>query len=338
MASLNQFQFYSQAENTITNNVLLMMSRLYDIRPQFYETFLNSLVDSSWEYTSTPNFQQQVGDLGKGVVDGHIHIPATSIIIEAKKSGKERTDKLLKYVDNFPSHGKNLLIHLSNERYSEQEIEKIRKNVLDKRKSGVVWFESITYEDLNDSLAGISASAPWENQLTKLQEDFDQYCQSHGLLFSRDYMLRAMACGQSYRLNEKHKFYFDLARRGYSSFGYLGIYFQKAVRFIGKVEVNVEADLTDDGELIVKNGVALTSRQKERLVSAIKETEDAGWWIRKDHRFFLFDEDDFYETMYRKSTSGGIFRVKYINLKEVIKPWPDSTRELSEKLKTKSWE
>ena len=37
MAFINPFQIYSKGENTITNNILLLLSNLYRINPKIYE-------------------------------------------------------------------------------------------------------------------------------------------------------------------------------------------------------------------------------------------------------------------------------------------------------------
>ncbi|HAT66767.1 MAG TPA: hypothetical protein DCS66_19620, partial [Flavobacteriaceae bacterium] len=63
MAILNQFQMYSQAENTITNNVLLMLSNLYSINPRYYEEFMIGIIDDSESYEVIPQFRQQRGNL-----------------------------------------------------------------------------------------------------------------------------------------------------------------------------------------------------------------------------------------------------------------------------------
>lgn len=42
MLVLNQFQHYSQTENTVTNNVLLMLSNLYEINPNYYEEYIKA--------------------------------------------------------------------------------------------------------------------------------------------------------------------------------------------------------------------------------------------------------------------------------------------------------
>ena len=80
MAVVNQFQKYSKEENTLTNNVLFMFSSLYEINPNYYEKFINGLTDS-YQYEVIPMFRQQIGNPGGGIIDGHIELKASKIII-----------------------------------------------------------------------------------------------------------------------------------------------------------------------------------------------------------------------------------------------------------------
>lgn len=58
MAVLNQFQQYSQGENTVTNNVLLMLSNLYEINPKYYEEYIRGLTEDVDSYEVIPSFLQ----------------------------------------------------------------------------------------------------------------------------------------------------------------------------------------------------------------------------------------------------------------------------------------
>ena len=128
MAVLNQFQQYSQGENTVTNNVLLMLSSLYEINPKYYEEFIKGLTEND-QYEVIPNFRQQVGNRDNGIIDGHIQVKASKIIIETKLNSLEWIDKLVKYSKSFDSNEYKLLIHLSSARYSETEVEKIENKL-----------------------------------------------------------------------------------------------------------------------------------------------------------------------------------------------------------------
>lgn len=316
MASLNLFQQYSQQENTVTNNVVLMLSLLYDCNSNYYEKFVNGILESDQAYSATPEFKQQVGGSGGGIMDGHIFIPASRIIIETKLNRLEWIEKLLRYTKNFKEGELQILLHLSSERYSDAEAEEIGARLRSDDRTNKARFKSLTYKDLSDNLNSLKEEYPFDPQLARIAGHFEEYCQNSKLFPREEHILRAMACGQSYDLNVKHRFYFDLANRGYSPFKYLGIYYKKAVQHIGSLEVIVEADYVD-GKLIVKEGSpSLTPDQEQRLIAAIDESIERGWTVDRDHRFFLLKE--FATPKFRKESPGGIFRVRYFNLKDYL--------------------
>lgn len=315
MATLNRFQIYSQGENTITNNVLLALATLYDLSPAYYQEIIVALSDEG-SYTVSPLFNQQIGNRGNGIIDGHIRILPSTIVIETKVARLEDKDKLLKYVESFDKKQTNILLHLSKDVYPAGKISDIRRCI----KEGEfpkAKFESITYDDLVSQLLALSEQHPYDIELRKLAEEFQDYCVRMALVDQGKHVLRAMACGQSFNLNVKHKFYFDLADRGYSDFQYLGIYNQKAVRYIGEVANNIEADYVD-GELDIKSSTFPVNKEQQlRLVEAIQDSIDSGWDnVAIGHRFFLLK--DFTKTDFRKTSKGGIFRVRYFKLAEVL--------------------
>ena len=176
MAVLNQFQQYSQGENTVTNNVLLMFSNLYEINAKYYEDFIKGLTDDSNQYEVIPNFLQQIGNRGDGIIDGFIEIKASKIIIETKLHGLEWVEKLVKYSKSFDASEYKLLIHLSSNKYSKQEIELIENKLAEKKELGKINFYSLTYKDLVDQLKELASTYQYESYLQWLSENFERYC------------------------------------------------------------------------------------------------------------------------------------------------------------------
>jgi len=337
MAVLNQFQQYSQGENTVTNNVLLMLSNLYEINPKYYEEFIRGLTEDSDNYEVIPTFLQQFNNKGDGFIDGHIQIKASKIIIETKLHSLEWIEKLLKYSKSFDNNEYKLLFHLSSSKYPQSDIDEINLRLKNGGLKDKVNFHSITYQDLVDQLKELAKNYSFEHYLQRLNEHFESYCLGMGLMPKSNHVLRAMACGQSFDLNVKHKFYFDLASRGYSDFNYLGIYKWKSVRYIGKVENVIVANWDEsDGLEILDKKFDITKDQENRLINAIKESIENGWGVDNNHRFFLLKE--FEETDFNKTSPGGIFRVRFFNLEDYFDELPKNMKELAIQLKTKSWE
>jgi hypothetical protein len=97
MTTLNRFQVYSQGENMVTNNVLLLFSNLYEIHPRYFEEYVSALIEES-NYDTTPIFNQQVNNKGNGFIDGMIDVNPSKIIIETKLQTLENKKKLLKHI------------------------------------------------------------------------------------------------------------------------------------------------------------------------------------------------------------------------------------------------
>ena len=92
---ISQFQKYSQKENTVTNNVLLMLSRLNDLDVIYYKTIIERLNEGQKQqsYHPQPIFSQQI-NVVNGIIDGHIEVKASKILIETKLGQKEFIEKL----------------------------------------------------------------------------------------------------------------------------------------------------------------------------------------------------------------------------------------------------
>ena len=342
MAHLNQFQTYSQKENTVTNNMLLMLSRLYQISPNLYNDYIAAITEDSEAYKVIPSFKQQVNNRGNGIIDGFINIPASKIIIETKLHSLESTPKLVKYAQSFDNQEHKILLHLSSKKCSSKQEEDIKKALNEEvknRKLGTqIFFYSKTFEVFVLQLDLLSKEYPHENNLRLLSDDFRNYCETSGLINNDKHTLRAMACRQSFDLNKKHQLYFDGADRGYRNFTYLGIYAWKSVRFIGKIDNTIKAELDSNGKLhIIESTSKPNQEQQDRIKGVIKDAADTlGWRLDKGFRFFLLKE--FTETDFNKTNPGGIFRVRYFDLKKELSTVPEKTEKIAEALSHKSWE
>lgn len=337
MATINLFQQYSQAENTITNNVLLMLSSLYEINPRYYEDYINGLIEENEFYKIIPEFNQQHNNKGEGFIDGHIRVQPSRIIIETKIEGQEWIEKLLKYTKSFSSDEIQLLFHLSSSHYDGKSISTIRKRLEANKSTKNAKFLSLTYKDLVQQLEALKNLYPYEPQLQRLYNHFEAYTQNMGLIPEQRHVLRAMACGQSYDLNIKYQFYFDLGTRGYRHFNYLGIYYDKAVHYIGELENILLADYnSDSGLTIYESTIPPTDEQKKRLIAGIKASVEEGWHISKNHRFFLLK--NFTETYFEKESPGGLLRARYFYLEDEpgIKV-PAIVGELGKELRKYKW-
>ena len=120
---ISQFQKYSQKENTVTNNVLLMLSRLNDLNVNYYKSIIERLNEDNKQqlYFPQPIFSQQVG-IANGIIDGQIEVKSSKILIETKLNHKEFVNKLVKYGIVFHKNCYNQLWHLSAKKFNENEV------------------------------------------------------------------------------------------------------------------------------------------------------------------------------------------------------------------------
>ena len=334
MEFINPFQIYSKGENTITNNILLLLSNLYRINPKIYELFINSVLPENINYEVIPVFTQQKSQKEGGIIDGHIQTKATKIIIETKITGLDNTKKLINYCKNENPSETNILIHISHSTFDEAAIKSI---------IGIYNFKfvSITFSELLSSLQEITEEYPNE-ELYRLSKDFYYYCISMNLIKN---ILRIVPCNKSFELNEKYHLYFQPESRGYSNHQFTGIYTAKEVKYIGKVNKVFLAELTKEGTLITKkisgNG-EITSEEENRIINTIREFPEIYIYgdISKGHIFFLFDDNDFCPIEFKKLTSRGLRKNKYYELKSLLNIENienSSTLEIAEKLNDITW-
>ena len=338
MAFINPFQIYSKGENTITNNILLLLSNLYRINPKIYELFINSILPENINYQVIPVFTQQKSQKEGGIIDGYIQTKATKIIIETKIAGLDNTKKLINYCKNENPSETNILIHISDSTFDETTIKSINQRI------GIYNFNfvSITFSELISSLQEIADEYPFNEELYRLSKDFYYYCSSMDLIKN---VFRIVPCNKSFELNEKYHLYFQPESRGYSNHQFTGIYTAKEVKYIGKVNKVFLAELTKEGKLITEkisgNG-EITSEEENRIISTIKEFPEIYGYgdISKGHIFFLFDDNNFCPTKFKKTSKYGLLGSRFFDLKldlEIENVERLSTLEIAEKLNDITW-
>lgn len=338
MGFINSFQIYSKGENTITNNILLLLSNLYRINPKIYELFINSVLPENINYEVIPVFTQQKSQKEGGIIDGYIQTKATKIIIETKIAGLDNTKKLINYCKNENPSETNILIHISDSTFDETTIKSINQRI------GIYNFNfvSITFSELISSLQEIVDEYPFNEELYRLSKDFYYYCSSMDLIKN---VFRIVPCNKSFELNEKYHLYFQPESRRYSNHQFTGIYTAKEVKYIGKVNKVFLAELTKEGKLItekISGEGEITTEEENRIISTIKEFPEIYGYgdISKGHIFFLFDDNDFCPTKFKKISKYGLLGSRLFDLKvdlEIKNVEKLSTLEIAEKLNDITW-
>ncbi len=333
---ISQFQIYSQKENTVTNNVLLMLSRLNDLNPNYYNTMIECLNDGDINYYSQPIFTQQ-RKAGNGIIDGHIEVKPSKILIETKLNTTEFIKKLVQYGNGFHKNYQNQLWHLSSTKFSKRDVAKI-ESYLQKNYDFKIQFRNLLFAELIENLEGIYEEHSYDSELKLLLEDFKNYCYESKLISDKEFKLLFAPTGFSYKWNKKHKIYYCPVGWHSQEFKFFGLYNNKSVRTISTIETIIIADFdAKTQELTIYNEQENHSdEQIERLRNGLIELNQS----HQGCKYYLFPENEFYETNFKKVSKGGIQGYRYKDLRNF--PLSDNVnfnnvQEIANQLKNITW-
>jgi hypothetical protein len=175
-------------------------------------------------------------------------------------------------------------------------------------------------------------------ELTEIIDDFEAYCIHDKLITTEEARMRVVTCGWTLQENFQFNLYYDPANRGYSDHNYLGIYSDKAVKGIGKIENIITANLLTTGHLQIIDSIAtVTSQQEQNIIGVIAAAQiNNNWNIANGHKFFCVEK--FYPTNYRKTTKYPLQGSKFFNLKDLLEVMTlPSTQEISQLLNHIEW-
>ena len=327
MSKIHYFQRYSSAENTITNNTLQLLARIYDFSASRASKFLTDVTDESIEIGIEINQQERTK---KSVPDGTIIQRSFKVLIESKVDRGFDEEQLLRHAENFSSESQQILLLLTKQEIDEEDKHRISENI--RKKYPSVVFCNVTYETICTALGGLFAD--YENEMELLTRDYIDYCNDANLFDQSRYLMRIVPCGKSFDINREHGIYFHPSDRGYTRHDYVGIYKDKAVRVLWKIDS--VCDINYDGSRLDKTLIQGrdTDEYDRKLAATIEDAEEiCGYKIETGHRFFCGIP---IETNYTKSSRGGIFGARFVNLKEEIGDFTDAS-EVGQKLNGKQW-
>jgi len=332
---ISQFQKYSQRENTVTNNVLLMLSRLNDLNVNYYKSMIERLNEGSiqQQYYPQPIFSQQIG-MGKGIIDGHIEIKPSKIVIETKLNSKEFISKLVKYGKVFNTDSQNQLWHLSSVKFEDNEVIEINKRLNEEYPNLNIQFNNLLFNDLIENLEGIYEENTHDMELRLLLDDFSNYCFGSNLISNEEYKLLFVPTGFSYNWNKKHKIYYCPTSWHSQKFKFFGLYNWKSVRTISEIETTIIADYDANTEKLTIHSKGHTDEQIKRLKNGLSElgTNHSGL------KYYILPESRTYETDFRKTSHGGIQGYRYKDLRDYLTLNEYNNLEIiAEELKKTTW-
>lgn len=337
MSKIHYFQRYSQKENVVTNNTLLLFSRLYHNSPTKFSQFLNELT-KGLDINVGINFNQQEKVKGS-VPDGTITQESFKIVIEAKLYDWFTSTQLINHLKSFKKESSQVLLTLSSEVINDNERQSVINSIGEYNISNStnINFIHITFKDLIISFKEVIND--YDIELNDIIMDYQDYCNAEGLIPKDNYRMLVVPCGQTLQDNFKNSVYYDPAERGYSYCSHLGIYNDKRVQGVGKIENIITANVVNGKLKIIgtTNGDA-TKEQIDKILNVIKDAkENLGWNISLGHKFFCVQK--FYHTNFIKNTPNGLFGKKYFDLEDYLEIKGEvETDVIAEQLKKIDWD
>ncbi|MGA2630623.1 MAG: hypothetical protein ABSG54_10455 [Terriglobia bacterium] len=335
MSAISYFQRFSQKENHVTNNTLLVLRHVYRSSPRKVSLLLNSLLEE--EVPVGLEFRQQVRGT-HSVPDALISQQPLSVFIEAKLGDALDTAQIERHLKSIKnrehSKGSAILIGLTTQRI-ERDIENLKK----KAKADGIRLFVITYSDLAMELRKLCADH--EQDLIEIVEDYQAFLAAEGLLSHVYDRMVVFPTGTSWRENVPHGLYYEPAGRSPKwNCRFLGIYHNKRVSHVGRIET-VTVCRFEGGKVVVEGSELgeLNDAQQSRIRQIIDDTDYYDLKDGESLRYYLVDK--FVETRFIKVSPGGMRGHRFFDLSEYVGTLnlgAATTMELAAALKGKTFD
>lgn len=308
MSSISYFQRYSQKENHVTNNTLLMLRHVYRYSPPKLSVLLNALLQE--EMPIGLQFQQQIHGT-HSVADALVIQQPLSVFVEAKLGDVLNEKQIEAHIESITNlalpKGSVVLIGLTKQQLATSDADRLKKSA---GTNGIRFF-GVTYSDLASELRKLCAD--YEQDLLEIVEDYQAFLSAEKLL-SNPWMV-VFPCGTSWRDNVNYGIYYERSTRsGKWGGGFLGIYHDKVVTHIGQIAAVAVCQIKD-GKLVeeAREFGTLTEDQRNRIKKMIDSTS---YYDLKDESCRYYVVDRFVATHFSKASPGGVRGHRYFDLSE----------------------
>lgn len=327
------FQRYSQKENWVTNNTLLLLSRLYQHSRLKFENVLNTLLaDDNLSIDIGVRFSQQQ-KAKQSIPDGVILQSDFKLAIETKLYDNFELDQLERHFEAFDNPGAKILLALSKGDFSKDQRSHINKKLKDSKKD--IKFGATSFKQLADVIG--ENLSDYDIEMNEILDDYISFCEETGLIHRTAQTLLVFTAGQSLKENFKYNLYYDAITRNHNlPFKYVGLYNNKSVVGIGELKKVVYCNY-EKGGLQSSNGEALDidKGERERIQKTIEETDY--YDLTKDTKFYLVDK--FIPTSYKKVSWSSLRMKRYFFLDEIEGFKKEmGAEEIAKLLNGKTWE
>lgn len=328
MAVIHYFQRYSQKENVVTNNTLLLLARIYEISPNKFQEFLASILGEEVEVGVS--FLQQLKGQGS-IPDGFISQKSFQIIIETKRGNDFRLEQLTNHLNSFGKEEQKFLLAVGAKEVHPNIIKQVEDKIKEDKKQ--IKVASTTFKDIIEILEGLFSV--FDLEIKRLINDYRDFCSSAGLIPDDEYLMRLVLANKSMDENFKFDIYYD--NKGFREHKYIGLYGDKSIRGIGEIINIISADLENNKIIVHHSRKAVSDEQKNKIKELIAYVmANKGWDISHGSMFFLVEK--FEPTDFKKITKNAPWGNLFFDLRNVLKTddLPD-TKSIAELLKLRVW-
>lgn len=290
MAGVSHFQRYSQRENHVTNNVLLVLRHLYQTAPGKLEQVIRDLVGQEAIGIGLTFSQQTRG--AASMPDGMIAQAPFRLYIETKLGPRFNLDQLTRHVESIadarmanPALGEAFLLGLSTAAMDTGA----KASVMEHARSRGIIFAQATFAEVVDRLRDVCA--PHDVALSAILDDFADYLEGEELLDRGDDRMLVAACGTTFEENARFGVYYhEVDRPRRSSSAFFGAYRNWHVSLVGRIDAVLVCDFLDGkARLISAERGNATPDALERITGMIEATP---YYDLKTtpHRYWVMDE------------------------------------------------
>lgn len=310
------FQRYSQGENQATNNVILFLQLIYRSAPERLERLLTALTDAK-EISLGPHFRQQFRER-TSVPDGGILQNTFSLFVETKLGASFDEAQMKRHIDALSDRvgdrEAKIMLGVSTSLPATDEIN-LLSNYADQRSCQ---FYAVTFANI---LREAREVVPAHDEfLVQACDDFSRYLEASGLVDWYSRLMPIFPCGASFAENIQLGVYYHPAyRSSVEKYQFIGIYTQKAVRAIGKIEAVVTVGFEDSSpvfELLAGDDPEAVKKRVLEVVTAVNRYHDL---TKEPHRFYLFTGPAS-ATHIEKTSTGGIQGMRYLDMPKLVEP------------------
>lgn len=314
MAEVTRFPHYHQAENVVTNHVMVMLRMLYNASPKLLEGLLQALCAD--EVTIGPRFSQQVAG-ARSVPDGLILQEPLAIFVETKLGSSLDLGQLKRHCETIakrlPSRTGSFLIALASGPSGLAMPEEVTAVA---RERGI----QIVRASFGELVEQITALPVTNLALREVIQEFTDFVYALGLVPREDQFLVAMLTGTSWQENLRYGVYYEPADRRpkWQRAAFLGLYHDRQVSHVGRIVTSVQAIEHSPGQLIFDDPEKGILSERQRQV--VREVVDAAQvyyaaFQTDKHRYYIVDKFD--PTDFRKATPGGMMGYRYFDIEAI---------------------